>query len=1044
MALDPRIAQFRSSGVERLEFDKSQTVNIPAEQLRLVVGFSKDGPFNTPVFVPDSGFFKDIYGDIDRKMERKSSYFHRSCLAALERGPILALNLLRLNNDPDLGVVDEVEYSIFSTSATQSNIAKDTAKFSGFYNKAKFWFPEDKSFLNNISNKPDTTNKIFNLVNLGQRYLSVVVRKADSQNTTGFNVTAKEWYGVSQVPEFLHPDDYISDFMVDVMVFEGDFGPSLTDATPYERFISDPLFAKYFDKSKGLKRKKSITDVTDSSVDEFSGLSQVNTVGFYTGILIPDFIDLQGRNLFIQDIINSDTPKTGLFCSVNKEIFDSGELLSGVDGGLDLIGHNLEYEQPRTIDFLSYKETIKTDLTYAKHASPLTSVAVEDVLFEDVTGTILRLTANSGTALYTAISSTAFKANTISPTRIVGSYVQLPGGGFGAVINKTVTSGAAYIEISGLTVADFTSILTTSNQGDTGATIKYINAVDLDFIFEDSVGVKIVGGPTSSIYSDVVDGVITDGDKAVRDTGSGLIADAEIDYLDINLVNSYQKVAFDLSGTIIEETIVNGSTYYMPTATVKGYQDADLSSAESSFALTNFFDSTDTLGANETLIVQTLKGAMNNTIPVISIGSQPNEVLISSDYETQLGVGKFIVTDVGSSTGPSRMSRITRIVKNGSTLTVTCLGKVLIREVGSVDTVEVYTAISEWVDYYNIINLKGFRHTAYHLPDGTQSKQNSILGDTLNGTKLFEALIDKETITYRYIIDTFGLGIEANSKSMLTILAKSRQNAFAILNAPSIKDFTNSTDPSFVDLQGAISSKMISEGGDLSKNPTVIFSLPGIVQGSNYGAFFGPNLIVRDLGKNILVPPAAYVSNNFIDKYTSALPWSVVAGTRRGVVGGTGVAGVEFNFTKDDRDYLEPFGINPIITQSGTGIVIFGNKTAQQNVQSALSSINAREVLIYIQDGIAAILKNYLFEINTPQVRLEIKTLADNFLSRVQSDGGIYAYKNIMDESNNTSEVIDKKIGILDSYIEVARALEILVHRTTILKTGQIATGQFL
>ena len=60
---------------------------------------------------------------------------------------------------------------------------------------------------------------------------------------------------------------------------------------------------------------------------------------------------------------------------------------------------------------------------------------------------------------------------------------------------------------------------------------------------------------------------------------------------------------------------------------------------------------------------------------------------------------------------------------------------------------------------------------------------------------------------------------------------------------------------------------------------------------------------VRDNGRVITVPPAAYVSNLFMDKYATALPWSYVAGSRRGVVSGRGVLGVETNLSKEDRDY---------------------------------------------------------------------------------------------------------------------------------------------
>ena len=274
-------------------------------------------------------------------------------------------------------------------------------------------------------------------------------------------------------------------------------------------------------------------------------------------------------------------------------------------------------------------------------------------------------------------------------------------------------------------------------------------------------------------------------------------------------------------------------------------------------------------------------------------------------------------------------------------------------------------------------------------------------------------------------------------------MCQQRKNAFALINAPSAKNFKDSTEPSFTNSTGGLDMRLISTGGDLSKNPTTRFSLPSQTQGASWGAYFFPYITVRDLGKNINVPPAAFVSNNFINKFDNALPWSLVAGVRRGVISGTGVVGLELNLDNEDRNWLEPFGINSIIQQTGVGPVIFSNKTAQQTPQSAVSSINVRESIIYIQDGLDAILKNYVFELNTQQTRLEIKTLADNFLESVQNDGGVYDYVNIMDESNNTPDVIDKNIGILDSKIEPVKGMEILVQRTTILRTGAIASGNF-
>ena len=98
--------------------------------------------------------------------------------------------------------------------------------------------------------------------------------------------------------------------------------------------------------------------------------------------------------------------------------------------------------------------------------------------------------------------------------------------------------------------------------------------------------------------------------------------------------------------------------------------------------------------------------------------------------------------------------------------------------------------------------------------------------------------------------------------------------------------------------------------------------------------------------------------------------------------------------------------------------------------------------MIYIQDGLAAILKNYLFEFNTAQTRLEIKTLADNFMATIQAENGVYNFRNIMDETNNPADVIEKNIGILDTFVEPVKGMEILVTRTTILRPGQISSGQ--
>ena len=1070
MAIDPRIASLKASGTYRFEFDKSQVVSIPANQTRLLVGFSKKGPFNTPVFVPDTAFFKQVYGDIDRTLEKKDSYFHRSCLAALERGPILALNLLALDSNDD---VDFIKLGTAATPEAQNN-AGASGEYQKFYNRDKFFYPDSDAFLDNVGANRTvlsslTTNDLLDFVNLGQNSISIIAKKAANANVASFNVTVSDWYGAANVPGFLNKDSLISDFMVDIFVIEGNFGGDFSSATPYSRFVADPTFQQYFDASKGIQRRIFNSDNTDTKLQEFFQESEVRLIATYTACLIPDFVDLLGNNLFVEKVINADTATTGLFCAVNEDLFSGDFLIDGVKGGIDLIGHNIEYTQATSIqddiNFLSYSGAIVSDLPYARSlqsVNTITKGALDTIVVSPLTGGNIQISVvgSAGNTLYDA-----FATMTANNPTTVGTYLKgAISGSFVPVLSVNVTSTVVTITLSsvgGIVVGDFP----TTN----GTIYTYINEEDFGFLAHEfptaSGNANVIGSYGSPLYSQFSSGILTDGDEAVFSISSQQYTS----YLVFNAAD-YGFIHTAVPTTALATIAISDPAYFLPSVRIVPYQqDAFINvTVRAEFNLDSasgvFLDSNAAPVPLNTLDVQTLKGSLNRSIDIIADSStepllKPNQVLIASNNPdaASLAVGNYLLNFEGDINTPT--SRLTRInqVQGGKTTTdfptipsattallITCQSEISVTTVASLLKVELYYPIDSWIDYLNIFTLDGFRlDSTKHVPDGSNDRQNSILSGTLSGTNLFKALTDKETINFRYVIDTFGNGIESGSKSIYTHLCQTRKNALAIINAPSAKDFKSNINPSFKDITGSISSRFISTGGDLALNPAVRYSLPATTQGGSWGAFYYPYITVRDLGKNINVPPAAYVSNNFIAKYENALPWSLVAGVRRGVVGGTGVVGLEINLDLEDREYLEPFGLNPIIFQSGTGPTIFANKTAQQTPKSALSSINVREVVIYIQDGIDAILKNYLFEFNTAQTRLEIKTLADNFLSGVQNDDGVYDFRNIMDETNNTPDVIDQNIGILDTFIEPVRGMEILVQRTTILRTGAISSGNF-
>ena len=293
MALSPSLQQFKSSGVYRLEFDKSQITNIPSETIRLIIGFSKKGPFNTPVFVQDSVFFKSVFGDIDTVLERKGSYFHRTVLTCLDRGPVIVLNLLNLDD-----TLDTSNFQSISTCATNNNAPVDSAPVSRFFNKDKFWFTDPTALTStatDVTLQSLSQQRLLNFANVGRKPVSVITRKSD---TLGFDVIAKDWFSVGQVPFFMNENDYISDYLIDVIVVEGDF-------SNYTTLTIDPIFGSYFTNT-GLK--KSFTDqygYVRDGLTEFLSLPQVNVLGVYTGAMIPDFQDKNGNNIYIQDLVNT-------------------------------------------------------------------------------------------------------------------------------------------------------------------------------------------------------------------------------------------------------------------------------------------------------------------------------------------------------------------------------------------------------------------------------------------------------------------------------------------------------------------------------------------------------------------------------------------------------------------------------------------------------------------------------------------------------------------------------------------------------------------
>jgi phage tail sheath protein FI len=215
--------------------------------------------------------------------------------------------------------------------------------------------------------------------------------------------------------------------------------------------------------------------------------------------------------------------------------------------------------------------------------------------------------------------------------------------------------------------------------------------------------------------------------------------------------------------------------------------------------------------------------------------------------------------------------------------------------------------------------------------------------------------------------------------------------------------------------------------------PTVLGQAAGF--DNSYAATYWPWVQIRsrETGKVNFVPastlvPAIYEYN---DKVSAE--WFAPAGLNRGAM--TTVLQPERRLTANDRDRLYQGSVNPIATFPGVGTVIYGQKTLQGKA-SALDRVNVRRLLIALKSYIGQIGQNIVFEPNTQVTRNKFLSQVNPYLESVQQRQGLYAFQVVMDDSNNTPDVIDRNQLVGSIYLQPTRTAEFIQLDFNILPTG--------
>ena len=287
------------------------------------------------------------------------------------------------------------------------------------------------------------------------------------------------------------------------------------------------------------------------------------------------------------------------------------------------------------------------------------------------------------------------------------------------------------------------------------------------------------------------------------------------------------------------------------------------------------------------------------------------------------------------------------------------------------------------------------------------SGSNNLQGITANDYTSSIALMANQDDYKFNVISVPGLTIEENASQIATLVnnIQSRGDAIAVV------------DPS---TYGSTVSTTIAESANIN---------------SSYATAYWPWLQTLDpgTGQLVWVPastmiPAVYAYNDSVSE-----PWFAPAGINRG--GLSTVVRAERKLTQSQRDTLYTNKVNPIATFPGTGVVVYGQKTLQARA-SALDRVNVRRLLISLKSYISQVANNLVFEQNTIATRNQFLSQVNPYLESVQQRQGLYAFRVIMDDSNNTPDVIDRNQMIGQIYLQPTKTAEFIYLDFNILPTG--------
>ena len=315
------------------------------------------------------------------------------------------------------------------------------------------------------------------------------------------------------------------------------------------------------------------------------------------------------------------------------------------------------------------------------------------------------------------------------------------------------------------------------------------------------------------------------------------------------------------------------------------------------------------------------------------------------------------------------------------------------------------------------------------LPKAASGSFTGATGNVLGGAKLFSSIGTTGNIQ--------GL-VAADYTNAINLLTNRDDYQFNIIAAPGIIHSNTSVGKPVNELLVSLAE----ERGDCIAVVDLVATgsiasdavLEAAKFNSSYAATYWPWVQVASAtGKNEYVPAGTMIPGVFAFTDASSAPWFAPAGLVRGGIGG--VIQAEKRLTKKERNTLYAGKVNPIASFPGTGISVFGQKTLQTKA-SALDRVNVRRLLIELKKFIGDQARNLVFEQNTIATRNRFLATVNPYLESVVQRQGLYAYRVVMDDTNNTADVVDRNQLIGQIFIQPAKTIEFVVLDFVIEPTG--------